>query len=435
MTELYYNKTGLPGLARRHLRRLGFGLAADVWLVQAGVFANYVGWGSVMPFEVVYLHDARGFGLGVAGLVVGTVTGLAVVAAPLAGPLIDRAGARAVAGAGGVALAAGYGGLALARTPAEALAAAVAAGVGNGTLLPSQSALLASLVPPELRHRATAVSRVAANLGGALGGAVGGVIAAYGLRGFVALYLGNALTYGVYVAVLVAVVRDETRPEPLAGGYRVLLGDRSFVRLALTNVGVIAVGWGIFTWIVPAYARDELGVDPRRVGLLLTGNALAVVLAQIPVARLAEGRRRTVTMALGPLTFAGAALVVAAATFVDRGVAYAAVLAAAIAVGVGECFYTAGLMPLVADLAPPALRGRYMGATGLSWWLGLGVAPTLGALLLGISPSGAMAGAAGVSLAAAASLLALDRELPAHARLTPRPPVAPGVAASPRATR
>ena len=47
-------------------------------------------------------------------------------------------------------------------------------------------------------------------------------------------------------------------------------------------------------------------------------------------------------------------------------------------VGVGECFHTTALMPLVADLAPAALRGRYMATMGLSWWLGLALAPTLG---------------------------------------------------------
>ena len=66
------------------LRRLGFGLPTELWIVQVGIFLNYLGWGAVMPFEVIYLHDGRGFSLGVAGLVVGIVTGLAVIAAPVA---------------------------------------------------------------------------------------------------------------------------------------------------------------------------------------------------------------------------------------------------------------------------------------------------------------------------------------------------------------
>jgi MFS family permease len=126
-------------------------------------------------------------------------------------------------------------------------------------------------------------------------------------------------------------------------------------------------------------------------------------------------------MATGALTFTAASLVVAGAAFVGPALAYAAVLAAAFAVGVGECFYTVALMPLVADLAPPAIRGRYMGAIGLSWWLGLSAAPTLGAQLLSVSPTAAMLASAAVAAAAAVSLVALEPELPAAIRLTPRP--------------
>jgi MFS family permease len=403
------------------LRALGFGLSRELWIVELGIFLNMLGYGAVLPFEVIYLHEGRGFELGVAGLVVGVVTGLAVVGAPIAGPVIDRFGARATAAGAGLALAGGYAGLAFAHTPAQAFLAAAAAGAGNGGLIPSQSALVASLAPPEVRHRATAVSRVAANAAIGLGGALGGLVAAHGLDGLVALFLANAVSYVVYVAILVVAVRDEARPEPVAGGYRLLLRDRPFVRLALTNIAMIAVGWGVFTWIVPPYARSEIGLGPRRIGLLLLANALTVVLAQLPVARLAEGRRRTVTMAIAAATFVAACLLVLVADAAGAGSAYALLLAAAILVAVGECFHTTALMPLVADLAPPALRGRYMGAIGLSWWLGLALAPTLGTQLLGVSPPATMLAAAAVALVAGFSALALERDLPAAIRLTPRP--------------
>jgi dipeptide/tripeptide permease len=105
-------------------------------------------------------------------------------------------------------------------------------------------------------------------------------------------------------------------------------------------------------------------------------------------------------MAIGSLTFVAACLLVVSADLVGSHFAYAALLAAAIAVGVGECFHTTALMPLVADLAPAAVRGRYMATIGLSWWLGLALAPTLGAQLLSVSPTAAMLTAAGVALAA-----------------------------------
>src|SRR5262245_33651087 len=140
-------KTGVAG-------RLSFGLSRELWLVQLGIFWNMFGYGAVLPFEIIYLHDARGFTLSVAGPVVGTITGVAVVTAPLAGPLIDRFGARATTIGAGVALAAGYAGLAFAHLPVHAFVAAAVAGAGNGVLNPSQSTLLAALAPSQVRHRA-----------------------------------------------------------------------------------------------------------------------------------------------------------------------------------------------------------------------------------------------------------------------------------------
>ena len=405
-----------PSLARR----LGFGLPSELWLIEAGIFLNMLGYGAVLPFEVIYLHDGRGFSLSVAGLVVGTLTGAAVVTAPLAGPLIDRYGARAVTAGAGVALAAGYAGLALARSPAPAFAAAALAGAGNGALNPGQSALVVTLTRPDLRHRSTAVSRVAGNAGIGIGGALGGLVAARGLTGFVALFLFNAVTYLVYVCVLVAVVRAAGRPEPARGGYRLVARDRPFVRLLLINVAMIAVGWGVFTWLVPPYASSEIGVSAPLIGLLLLANAATVVVAQVPVARLAEGRRRAVTMALAAWMFAGACLLVVAGG-AGAGPAYAALVTAAVAVGVGECLYTTVLTPLVADLAPAGLRGRYLAAMGLAWWAGLAIAPTLGTPLLGRSPAGAFLAAAAIAAAAGASALTLERKLPDASRLTAVP--------------
>ena len=89
--------------------------------------------------------------------------------------------------------------------------------------------------------------------------------------------------------------------------------------------------------------------------------------------------------------------------------------------GVGECLHTTALTPLVAELAPARLRGRYMAVVGLCFWIGLAAAPTGGTALLSVSPTVAFGVAAGVALAAAVSMLRLERRLPEGARLTPRP--------------
>jgi MFS family permease len=393
------------------------GLPRALWLVVLGIFVNYVGYGAILPFEVIYLHDGRGFSLVVAGLVVSLITGVAVVVAAPVGTLIDRLGARAIAAAGAGALAVGYTGLALARSPVLAVAAAVIAGAGNGALNPSQSTLLVTLTPPRLRHRGTAVARVSANIGAGLGGALGGLVAAHGLAGFVALLLANAVSYLILMAVVLAVVRDEVRPQQTPRGYALVLRDRAFVHLAVVNVALIAVGWGAFTWLVPPYASGQFGLSAPLIGLLLLANTGTVAVAQIPIARLAEGRHRVAMMAWAAAAFVVACLLVVLA---DGWLAtYPALLAATILVGVGECLHTTVLMPLTADLAPDSLRGRYMASMGLSWWVGLAIAPALAAPFLEQSPLAVFLAAAAVALAAGTAALRLNRRLPAAARLTP----------------
>jgi len=404
----------------RIARRFGLGLSRELWLVQIGIFLNALGWGAVLPFEIIYLHQGRNFSLGAAGLIVGTVTGVAVLAAPLTGPLIDRFGARTTVAGAGLALGAGYIGLAFAHSEEAAFAAAVVAGAGNGALLPSQSTLLTVIVPADLRHRATAVSRVCTNAGFGLGGGFGGLLASLGMSGLMALFVLNGATYVVYVVVLIAVVREAPRPEPLPGGYRNVIRDRPFVRLAATNAVIIAVGWGVFSWIVPLYARNDLAVDPQLIGLLLLANAFTVVVVQVPIAKLAEGRRRIAMMAVSGVIFTAAYLLALGAG--DLGAAaYAALLVTAIAIGVGECFYTAVLTPLVADLAPESVRGRYMATMGLSWWIGLALAPIVGTQLLSISTALTFGVCAAAGSVASVSLLALEPRLPAGSRLTPHP--------------
>ena len=410
--------------APRRRRRAGLGLSRQLWIVQAGIFLNALGWGAVLPFEVIYLHNGRGFSLGVAGSVIGVLTSLAVVASPAAGPVIDRAGARATAVAGGVALAAGYAGLAAASRPWQAFAAAAVAGVGNGALQPSQSALLAGLAPAELRHRVVAVSRVATNVGFGAGGGLGGLIAATGLGGLVALLLGNAATYLIYVIVLAAAVAKETPAEPMPGGYRHVLRDGRFLWLAGINVAVITVGWGYFSWVVPQYAHADLGISLAPLGLLLLANAFTVAIAQMPVSWALEGGRRTTAIAISGVIFAGSFLLITAASRAHAGPAYATLVIAAVAIGIGECFHTTALMPLVADMAPAALRGRYMAAMSLSWWIGLALAPTVGTRLLAVSAAASLLPAAGLAFAASVAALALGRHLPAAISRTPRPSAA-----------
>ena len=113
-----------------------------------------------------------------------------------------------------------------------------------------------------------------------------------------------------------AAVRDEVRPEPVAGGYRQVLRDRALVRFALINVAMIAVGWGVLSWVVPPYAR-AIGIESSLIGLLILANAATVVLLQIPIVKAAEGRSRVGALSLAAGVWIVACLLVVLAQAVS----------------------------------------------------------------------------------------------------------------------
>ena len=101
----------------RWLRSLDPQLPREVWLLQLGGVMNSFGNGFVLPFLVIYLHDVRGFGLGISGLVVAVSAAAQLSAGIVAGPLVDRLGPRNVLGAGLVLQSVGFGLFPLVRSP------------------------------------------------------------------------------------------------------------------------------------------------------------------------------------------------------------------------------------------------------------------------------------------------------------------------------
>src|SRR5207253_3066119 len=143
-------------------------------------------------------------------------------------------------------------------------------------------------------------------------------------------------------------------------GYLHVLRDRAFVSLSSLNIVYIAAGYATFE-LLPVFAKNEAAVSERWIGVIFAVNTLALVVAQLPVAKLLEGRRRMPALALMPAFFGTAWLVVlAGGAWLASTRAALVFAAAAVLVGLGSCLQGPTQGALVADLAPPALRGRYM---------------------------------------------------------------------------
>ena len=395
-------------------------LPRSVYVLQSGLVLNALGNGAVAPFLVIYLHDVRGVSLGVAGLAGSTSAASGLVAAFAAGALGDRIGARLTMVAGLLLSTSAFALYPLLREPWHAFALAVIAGAGIGTWLTIQSSLLAAITPPELRHRAFAQQRVAANLGLGLGGMVGGLlVTAEEPPTFTRLFLFNAATFLVYTGFVLRIRATPVDRARTHTGYREVLADRAFRIVAVANFLLVAGGIALLASLFPVFARDDAGVSERTIGVLFLLNSLLIVLLQLPVARAHEGHRRATGLALTGILFASAWLLVLAAASVGADSAVAVLVVAVLAFGVGECLYDTILGPLVADLAPAHARSRYMAVNGISWQLGFIAGPGLGGLVLAAAGGSLWPAAAGVCLAAAVIALASESRIPDGYRRTP----------------
>jgi MFS family permease len=378
-----------------------------------------------MPFLFIYLHNVREISLSTAGLILATHAVASIVAGPVFGSQVDRFGGKAMLGISLVILTVGYALWALVEVPWQGFAVAAFSGIGVGGVWPAQSTLIAGLTPTEQRPAAFAMQRVVMNLGFGLGALAGGLIAATDSPdSFTALFLIDAASFLVYLLVMVVLVPSPTRTPHAAersGSYREVLRHRAFVAIVALNALFIFAGYSGFD-VLPVYAKNEAGLDETQIGLLFLVNTAVIILAQLPIARLARGRRRMPTLALFGVLWAGAWLLVPFAGAASSTVAAMGILVVVMAVfALGMCLHGAVAAPLVADLAVPHLLGRYMALNALSWQIGFALGPALGGWGLSASPTGVWLAASALCALGAALALVIEGALPPRARRTPLP--------------
>ncbi|TML36339.1 MAG: MFS transporter [Actinobacteria bacterium] len=244
-----------------------------------------------------------------------------------------------------------------------------------------------------------------------------GIVCGQGLSGvfFVAglhtglrlLVLANGLSFVVALALVLAAARvrrapavsPEEEPQQPRRGYRPVLADR--VNVALAGLNVLVTLLMIAPVIVlPVFILDRLKLPtwlPGALGALLTATATVGLLFG---ARLVRGRRR-----LRNLEIAAAIWAIGCAAFLlaplALALAYTALVAGVLLLGLGEAFYAPTADALPAALAPLDLRGRYAALHQMAWGISEAIAPTLGAAALSVGSSALWLSLVAIALATA----------------------------------
>jgi MFS family permease len=362
--------TRLPGFLST---RVG-GLPRAFWALCAGSFVNRLGT-MVEPFMAFYLTGVRGFSLTATGAVLALFGLGSVFSQMLGGVLADRVGRRVTLTGGMLATAAAMLALGYVTATPVVIAVVFVLGLTIDMYRPAAQALVADLVAPADRSRAYGLLFWAINLGFAVAMVLGGTLSR---AGFSWLFWVDAMTCAMF-AVLVWRAVPETRVrradrEP--GGLADVLRDR----VAVASV-LIVFGYG-FVYL-QAYstlplAMGRAGLPPHSYGLAMALNGIGIVLIQpVMIAWLARrdaSRVLAAGMGIVGLGFGLTALAGSTPVFAATVLVWT----------VGEVLFASVSLAIIADLAPPHLRGRYGGFYGTAFSVAALLGPLGGSWLLGI---------------------------------------------------
>ena len=235
-----------------------------------------LGTGLVLPFMIIYLHEARGIALPVVGalLAAGAATGLIVVL--VCGALMDRVGARLVLGMILLGQVVAEVALAWAHNTLTALPAALIYGATWAPMFGAISTMLNGLtLEPALKQRAFAVNFATQNMALGIGAAVAAVVVrAHHPGTFQVLFLANGLTCLLF-AVLLSVLPNLRRTRAVNEtrvGYRYVLSHRGLRLMILASLLLGFIGPGSFDSGVPAFASVAAHVSDHVIALSFTVN-------------------------------------------------------------------------------------------------------------------------------------------------------------------
>lgn len=366
-----------------------------MWVVAVGNFVNRFG-GFVVPLLALHLAHL-GFSAERIGIVLGAYGIGRLGSSVLGGVWTDRHGHRFVITVSMFSSAAGMLVLGWLTDYTAILAMVLFQGFASELFRPASSALIAELAPPEHRLTAFALNRLAVNAGFALGPAVGGILAHLSFHW---IFLGNALAdliYGVLAWRGLPARVQLTGTEPAAeGSWSAVLADR---RLLLFLASIFPMTF-IFMQGGSSFAlyTTDLGFSPRDFGLLLGVNGILIVTCELTLTGLTRRFSPVNVLMLG-YTLLGVG-------YACTGLAHHfATLALTVVVWTcGEMISAPTQSAVLANMAPPHLRGRYMAAATLMWSLATIVGPSLGSFLYGWSPTFLWCFAAAMGLASAASV-------------------------------
>lgn len=351
---------------------------SQFWLLFWGMLISTAGASMIWPFLMIYVSEKLSLQMTSIASLMTLNAGAGLLASFIAGPITDRAGRKITMIVG----LSGSGLLYLAMIPAESMLAFAILMTLRGFFNPlyrvGADAMVADLIPEGRRADAYALTRLSKNVGIALGPAVGGFVAT---ASYAIAFWAAALGLVFFSLLMIFFAREtlptEDIPQVQTRGLRAygeLLIDRTFIffilAFTLTQIGATIV------WVLlGVYAKQNYQILENQYGLIPMTNAIMVVVLQVSVTARSKQYRPTRMLALGAFLYAAGVTSVAFAS------GFWGFWASMVVITCGELVLVPTATTFVANIAPPAMRGRYMSVFSLCWGVASGIGPVVGGYL------------------------------------------------------
>ncbi|MHB0952589.1 MAG: MFS transporter [Allorhizobium sp.] len=352
--------------------------------------------------------------LGTSTLTVGIIEGVAEATAAItkvfSGALSDWLGKRKLLAAIGYGLAALTKPIfPLAPNVGWLIGARFVDRIGKGIRGAPRDALVADISPPELRGASFGLRQSLDTLGALLGPLLAILFMWAFSNDFTTVFWIAVIPAFVSSGLIIVAVKEPKRSEPTRA-VRMPLSRRELGRLSATYWWVVAVASAFtlarFSEAFLVLKGQDIGLPIALVPAVMVVMNIAYFLSAYPVGALSDGMNRMTLLMIGLLLLLAADLVLALAP----GLAGLAIGASLWGLHMG---FTQGLLAtLVADTAPPELRGTAFGMFNLITGIALLAASVIAGILWDLAgPEGTFLGGAGFTVLTLAGLLLLNVRL------------------------
>jgi MFS family permease len=352
------------------------------WTYNLIVFIDRLGGFMLYPFFALYLTQKFDIGMSTVGLLFAVFSVTGMVGSALGGAIADRMGRKTVIIASLILSSVSALGMGFAPTLSIFVLTVVVVGTLSSIGGPAHEAVVADLLPPDKRAEGYGIIRVVFNVAVIIAPPIAGLLVA---KSYITLFIVDAVI-SIISAAIVLFFLPETKPQAHAhakpetmkqtfAGYKLVFKDVPFLAFIGVTVMMTLVYMNMNSTL-GVFLRDQHGLPEVNYGLLLSINAIMVVILQFWVTRRLEKFKPMLMMAIGSLLYAiGFAMYGFVSTF-------AFFVIAMVIITIGEMVVSPFQQSVVAGFAPEHMRGRYMAVSGLSWSISFTVGPYFAGLIL-----------------------------------------------------